>query len=153
MVKPQEIKKELLNSCALFVLSRKEKILQSLDSVKKSLYTASKSTSGDKHHTERAMLQIEREKLGNQLLEIEKLERTLSFIQPDKIVDKAQLGSLVITNIGIYFIAVSLGKITQNNKLYYVVSMQSPIGKVLLEKSKNDTFEFNGNKIIVLSIF
>ena len=70
-----ELKSILLKQCSQFVATRNEKILKTIKDIEYSLKEESKSTSGDKHHTGRAMLQIDREHVGYQLKEIEKVKR------------------------------------------------------------------------------
>ncbi len=148
----KEIKKQLLDRCKEMINHKKEILLFTLESIKKSLFDDTKSTSGDKHHTGRAMLQIDRENAGKQLLEIEKLEKTLSYIQPDKILNQIQLGSVVHTTLGNYFISISLGCVIVNTRNYYCISLQSPLGKQLIGKQPKDKFEFNQKTITILEV-
>ena len=55
-------------------------LIKTISDIEQALRDESKGTSGDKHHTERAMLQIEREATGKQLREIEKV-----MLQLDKV--------------------------------------------------------------------
>ena len=64
-----------------------------------SLKKETKNSSGDKHETTRAMIQIEREKNGKRIKEIEILKKqllTIKSIENNK--KKISLGSLVKTN-------------------------------------------------------
>lgn len=72
-MKENPIKKELLAYCKYQINQRYLKIKQTIQDIEESLMEESKNTSGDKHETGRAMLQIDRENAGKQLLEIEKL--------------------------------------------------------------------------------
>ena len=79
-----EIKVLLLDHCQQQVQKRYDKIKQSIASIEESLKEESKSTSGDKHHTGRAMLHIDRENAGRQLMEIEKLLAIINKIDVHK---------------------------------------------------------------------
>ncbi len=68
-----ELKFELQQQCKDLINFRLERIQKTIADIEYSLKDESKSTSGDKHHTGRAMLQIDRENAGNQLREIEKV--------------------------------------------------------------------------------
>ena len=63
----QELKFELQQQCKDLIKSRHRSILNTISDIETSLKDESKNTSGDKHNTGRAMLQIERENAGKQL--------------------------------------------------------------------------------------
>ena len=108
-----------------------------------------KSSAGDKHETGRAMAQLETEKLTSQLSEALKLEQHITQINPEIQRQKVALGSLVITNNGNFYIAVSLGKIEINRTTYFAISTLSPIGKLLMGLKANDAFSFNGKNYVI----
>ena len=66
------IKLELYDFCLEFVDNRFQTIQNTIKEIQESLLSETKSSAGDKHETGRAMLQLEREKSGNQLVEIQK---------------------------------------------------------------------------------
>ena len=68
-----ELKKELYNQCSDFIEHRLLAIKSTINDIQESLDSETKSSAGDKHETGRAMLQLDREKLGQQLAEIQKL--------------------------------------------------------------------------------
>lgn len=137
-------KEALLEACKKSLSNRFEKVNNTIAAIVESLQDASKSSAGDKHETSRAMLQIDRENAGKQLLELENLERLLPKIDIKKQTDYARLGSLIFTNHGIFFISISLGAVVIDDTTYYCVALQAPIGKELLGKKKKDEFVFNG---------
>ena len=69
-----ELKQQLYKLCQDFVENRKKTVQKNINEIQESLTSETKSSAGDKHETGRAMLQLEREKVGHQLAEIEKLE-------------------------------------------------------------------------------
>ncbi|WP_317231408.1 3-oxoacyl-ACP synthase [Subsaxibacter sp. CAU 1640] len=101
-----------------------------------------KSTAGDKHETGRAMLQLEREKLGKQLLEIEKLQEILSKLDSSTSSKTIGFGSIVHTTQANYFIVISAGILKVNSKMYYAISSTTPIGLLLMGKQKGDIITF-----------
>ena len=143
------IKEELYNQCKKFVEDRLETIQKTISSNQKALQSETKSSAGDKHETGRAMLQLEMEKAGQQLQSIQKMQETLSKIKLDNSTKKAHLGSLVKTNQASYFLSISAGKLEVENKIYFAVSISSPIGKALLGKQENEEALFNGKKFII----
>ena len=54
------------------------------------------------------------------------------------------LGSVIFTKKVNYFLSISAGQLEVANKIYFAVSVSSPIGKLLLGKQENDVISFNG---------
>ena len=129
------IKQQLYKKCQKFLDNRLKIIQATIADIQISLQSETKSSAGDKHETGRAMLQLEREKAGNQLAEIQKLIKTLHKVQPEIHHSVAALGSVVYTTQSNYFIAISAGEITVDNKKVYAISPSTPIGKLLIGKS------------------
>ncbi|MGA1227295.1 MAG: hypothetical protein ACO3VF_08710 [Tamlana sp.] len=62
------------------------------------------------------------------------------------------LGSIVKTSQMTFYIATSIGKIELDNEIYYAISLSSPIGQLLKNKTVNTSFEFNQNKYTITEI-
>ena len=139
----KEIKSALLEKCSQVVEERYEKIKVVLADIRESLIEESKSSAGDKHETGRAMLQIERENIGKQLLETENLRQSLHKINIDSPSSRVHLGSLVYTTQGIFFISISAGVINIDSTTYLAISPSSPIGHLLMGKEEGDQFKFH----------
>jgi hypothetical protein len=137
------IKSTLFEQCSKVVENRFQKIKQVIADIEESLLEESKSSSGDKHETGRAMLQIDRENAGRQLLEIENLQILLRKIDVLTTSTYARLGSLVYTDRGNYFIGISIGPVVVGKTNYLCVALHSPIGNLLAGKKKGDSFSFN----------
>jgi len=146
------IKKELYKACLKSVEKRMQTIEERLKLIEESRDNETKSSVGDKYETGRAMMQMEEEKSSAQLLEITNVRQRLSKIQIEKIFDKVEVGSLVSTNKGEYFISAGIGKIKINEEVFYCISIESPIGQLLRNKRKGGEIEFNKNKIQILDI-
>ncbi|WBU90596.1 3-oxoacyl-ACP synthase [Cellulophaga omnivescoria] len=145
-------KEELLKFCASFVNNRISRIQKNIAGVQESLTSETKSSAGDKHETGRAMLQLEREKLGAQLLEAEKMQQLLSKVTATKNATAIGLGSLVYTEKNNYFLSISAGEYVNTNNKVYCISANTPIGKLLLGKSAGDSFVFNGTTIKITQV-
>jgi len=146
------IKKALLDKCIKQVDDRLIKIKQTIATIEESLFEESKSSSGDKHETGRAMLQIDRENAGNQLREIEILAILLSKIDVHTTSDYARLGSLVQTDRYTYFVSISIGSVEVQGKNYLCVALNSPVGQLLSGKRKGDGFFLNGQSHAITSV-
>ena len=114
--------------------------------------TESKSSAGDKHETSRAMAQLEREKIGGQLIEMTKLHTILQRIQPTFVSDSIQLGSLVETTSGWFYISVGIGILNVAGTSLYCITPNAPVGKLLRGKKVQDSIEFNGNPTQILQL-
>ena len=147
-----ELKFELQQQCKDLIKLRYDSINKTISDIEYSLKEESKSTSGDKHHTGRAMLQIERENAGNQLREIEKVMHQLGKVDISLASETIRLGSIVETNQSNFFMSISVGKLETNNLIYLGVAPNSPIGMCLLGKTKGDQFNFNGKVYKILAV-
>ena len=147
-----ELKFELQQQCKDLIKLRYDSINKTISDIEYSLKEESKSTSGDKHHTGRAMLQIERENAGNQLREIEKVMHELGKVGISLASETIRLGSIVETNQSNFFMSISVGKLETNNLIYLGVAPNSPIGMCLLGKTKGDQFNFNGKVYKILAV-
>ncbi len=120
-------------------------IQKAIDEAIESANDDTKSSSGDKHETGRAMAQLEQEKGSKQLSEALEFKSVLKKINPEQKSDKILLGSLVYTNKGAFYIAVAAGKIMIEGQTFFAISSVSPIALKLIGLSKNDKLIFNGN--------
>ena len=142
-----ELKEYLLGYCKDFVEGRLKMLKDRMSSIRESLLNETKSTAGDKHETGRAMLQLEREKIGKQIAENLKLNETLSRVNIDSRKPNIVLGSVIYTKEANYFIAISAGKITFEDDTYFAIAPSSPIGRLMLGKKEGEEIEFNARKI------
>jgi len=148
-----QLKREAFQFCEVVVNTRLETIKHTIKTLQESLTSETKSSAGDKHETGRAQLQLEREKLGVQLSEVQKMQRALAKIDPHKSRTKIGVGALVITNQARYFIAISAGPYLNVDPPIYCISIATPMGQVLAEKNIGDEVVFNGKVIKIKAVF
>ena len=145
--------KQLLHKKCLESADQRIKIIQiAIDEAIESANDDTKSSSGDKHETGRAMAQLEQEKSGKQLNEAIEFKNVLEKINPEQRSDKILLGSLVYTNNGVFYISVAAGKLTLDNQTFFAISSASPLALKLLGLKANNEIDFNGNKYKILEI-
>ncbi|WP_262420224.1 3-oxoacyl-ACP synthase [Flagellimonas meishanensis] len=118
--------------------------------LRESLDSETKSSAGDKHETGRAMVQLEQEKLSQQLSDIEKSRSVLRRIGIGSNTTKVSLGSLVKTSLADYFIAISSEVFIDNGNHVYCISAGSPMARLLIGKEMGEEFAFNGKKYTIL---
>ncbi len=140
------IKEELYNLCLEFTNSRWKTIQNTISEIQESLTSETKSSAGDKHETGRAMLQLEREKAGNQLAEIIKIKEILSRIDIKKTTKVAGLGSVIYTTKANYYLAISAGELKIAANTFYAISPNTPIGQLLIGKGVGDEVSFRNQK-------
>lgn len=145
-------KEELFKACLDIVSDKIFQIQKRIQELQADLNQETKSTAGDKHETGRAMIHLEIEKVSQQLTVLNQKLSTLRKIKPSTVPKNIVMGTIVETNIGKYFLSVSLGMITINQDRFYTVSPVSPIGEQLLGKNKGDSLIFKGRKIKINNI-
>lgn len=148
-----KLKQQLYKQCVDFVENRLSNIQNQIKEIQESLTSETKSSAGDKHETGRAMLQLEREKAGQQLAEVEKLKEALSKIDVEKTSKTIGLGSVVFTTKANYFMAISAGQLNVNSELFFAISPNTPIGLLLKGKTINDQVMFREQKFVITTLF
>jgi len=146
------LKEQLLLECKAFLSKRRLVIENLISEIEISLQSETKSSAGDKHETGRAMLQLEREKLGKQLAENDILKEVISKIDITKSNSLVGLGSIVYTTEASYFIAIGLGEVVIDNQKFYIVSTKAPISQALLGKRIGDNIIFRDGKSKILNL-
>lgn len=148
----KNIKHELYNLCQVYLQQRIQTAKQAIEEAQQAANNETKSSSGDKYETGRAMMQLEIEKDSVQLSESLKLKQALDQISIDNSSTSVHPGSLVVTDQAVFFIAISVGKLTLHGKTYLAISPASPVGIKLLGLKLNDSFTFNDRTYVVQEI-
>ncbi len=146
------IKQQLHQLCAEQILARIKDAETAIAEARKASENDTKSSAGDKYETGRAMMQQEIDLNSRQLLEARKMQAQLQQINPDTINNLAQTGSLVETNQGDFYLAVSAGALFINGKKYYAISVASPMGLQLKGKQVGESFKLNNKEFKILKV-
>ena len=151
LVKTYQMKSELLEIIHQKISEKIQKLEQLIAETRAS-NNDTKSSMGDKYETSREMLQQEINNLQIQLNEHLKSQQILKNINPNphKIVT---LGSLVETEKGKFFIAVSLGELSFNQEKIFVISAESPLAKAMNGKKTGESFVVNNLSQIIKNIW
>jgi type V secretory pathway adhesin AidA len=88
-----------------------------------------------------------------QLNEANKLKIALTLVSTGSTSSTAETGSVVSTNNGNFYIAISAGVLTANGENYFAVSPASPIGMKLKARKTGDEFALNGKIYVVKGVF
>ncbi len=147
-----DIKKYILKKIIEIIDERIIASKHAVVAAKESRDNESKCSAGDKYEVGRTMVQLELEKSRVLLNKSLKLKNELTQLNLKRKNNKVNSGSLVITNQGNYFISIGIGKIEIENRLYYAISLASPIGERLYGKREGERFNFQGKEIIIKEI-
>ena len=151
LAKTYQMKSELLEIIHQKISEKIQKLEQLIAETRAS-NNDTKSSMGDKYETSREMLQQEINNLQIQLNEHLKSQQILKNINPNphKIVT---LGSLVETEKGMFFIAISLGELSFSQEKIFVISAESPLAKAMNGKKVGESFVVNNLSQIIKNIW
>jgi transcription elongation GreA/GreB family factor len=148
----EKLKEQVKSACQELLKHRIDSFIADEKSAKASAESDTKSSAGDKHETAREMVQQEREMIGRRISEAEKqLGELMKIIETDSS-NTIQAGSLIYCTLGWMYLSISLGSIMIGDQKVNIVSMDSPVGKLLKGKNIGDTIELNGKRIIIESV-
>ena len=137
------LKIELHQMCLQQVEQRIARAKEAMDAAQAAANNEGKSSAGDKYETGRAMMQLERDQHARLLTEALKLKQALDNIDPSRQHERAQTGSLLITDQGRYYLSISLGKLELNGQEWIALSPVTPLGSSLLGLRAGESLVFN----------
>ena len=129
--------------CLALIQSRIDGLNNELRGFQAAANEESKSSAGDKYETGRAMMHLEKEKVASQLNQVLKQQKVLRELHPERKSEKVELGSLLSTDQGLFYISISLGLIQTPEKVF-CISPVAPLGAAFLGKKPGDLVSFNG---------
>ena len=147
-----ETKQKLLIHCQKFIDDRINAIESAMAAAQDSANDETKSSAGDKYETGRAMMQLDIEQNGRQLAEATKQKTILHQINPAMVSAVAKFGSVVHTDNGNFFIAISVGQVQVEQETFMIVSAQSPAGSKLIGRQAGDTISFANKRYAIISV-
>lgn len=145
------LKQELLQVCTDYVNKRIYNYKLEMDTIKDSIENNDKGNSEDDDSGNGKLLN-DLEKNAQHLNDATKMMETLKQINPKIQNESGTLGSIVFTQTNVFFLSVSVGKIELENSSYFAISLQSPIGMLLRNKTKGDQINFNGTTYTITKI-
>ncbi|SKB52121.1 hypothetical protein SAMN05660776_1601 [Salegentibacter holothuriorum] len=147
------IKEKLFKACEAYLEERIQRIEGSLAGLEDDLGNETKSSAGDKYETGREMINLEINKLAEQLQQFKSLKNTLNVAKSRTNNGSAQLGTAVKTNMANYFIAIPANRIIIDGDEYFAIGANSPIAQLLLHKKAGEEITFNGKSTEILEVF
>ena len=146
-----ELKRAIHQQCLAYV----NDLIEAVETAMRDAQEAAEegaSSGADEMDASRAMAEIEKGKGASQLAETMKLKDSLVRVRIDKVYDSAQVGALVSTNHGDFFIAAATGKVKLDGKDYFAISPFSPIAKEMSGKKVGEGFKVNGREFTIKEI-
>jgi transcription elongation GreA/GreB family factor len=138
-----ELKKELYRQCVEYVDKRAHAAQLAVQEATEAANEDTKSSAGDKYETGREMMQQDAVMNQAQLNETHKLKITLSKISTGTADEKAGVGSMVLTDMGNFYISISAGALKADGMDFFAVSPASPVGLKLLGLKAGNEFNLN----------
>ncbi len=146
------LKASLLAACQHYVDERIANAQQAIASARDAAADDTKSSAGDKFETTREMMQQEIARHQQLLADAERMGQVLVSLDARPQSGPVRLGSLVETNRGTFFLAISAGRLEVDGNTYWVVSTASPIGNRLVDMQAGSRFSFNNMEYTVKQV-
>ena len=131
-----------------------------VENARKAMNEAQESANEGDDNTEEKLYNSYREEMHNKRdmfarqfeLAMEDLNQ-LNQVVTSKEYKKAEFGSMVETENGVYFISTSLGQIKLDNKTIFAVSPLAPVYKAFEGKKSGDSFTFRDKSIKIKDLY
>lgn len=146
------LKTSLLAVCQRYVDERIANAHQAIVSASDAAADDTKSSAGDKFETTREMMQQEIARHQQLLADAERMNQVLTSLDARPQSGPAKLGSLIETNRGTFFLAISAGRLEVNGNTYWAVSTASPIGSLLVGMQAGSLFTFNNMEYVIKQV-
>lgn len=147
-----DVKSKLFTACESYLESRISRLTAELKSLEVDLENETKSSAGDKYETGREMINMEWNKISNQLQQFKVQKDILEKAKNRTNTEVSGLGSLVKTTMANYFIAIPSGKIVVDGETYFAIGPGSPIAQLLQNKKAGEEIVFNGKSAEILEV-
>ena len=144
-------KQQLLQVCNNNVAKRINDYRAEIEIIKESI-SSNESSNSEEDDGGNGKLFNDLEKNVEHLNDAYKAQDYLKTIKTNIESKSVVLGSIVKTDTVNFYIASSIGKIIVDDVDYFAISLHSPIGLLLKNKTVGDTVEFNTTKYTIKSI-
>ncbi|WP_338358136.1 hypothetical protein [Yeosuana marina] len=144
-------KQLLLQICNEHVDKRITDYKNEIELIKDSIASNDKSNTED-DDSGNGKLFNDLEKNIEYLNNVQKTKEYLKLIKTNIEFKDVVLGSIVKTDSIHFYISTSIGKIDLEGETYYAISLQSPIGQLLKNKTVNSRFVFNDKTYLITEI-
>jgi transcription elongation GreA/GreB family factor len=147
-----KLKEQLYLQCVEYLRTKEAEIKTAINEAQEAANSDTKSSAGDKFETGRESMQQEIDLNLTRLGELNKQKQVLENIIPVQKGSVVMPGSVVHTNSGNYYIAISAKQLRADGVIYFAISISSPIGEKMAGKKAGEWFEMNGKKYMIESV-
>ena len=144
-------KKEIQVLCVKVLQTQLTRLKEMMMYAQEEANKETKSSAGDKYETGRSMMQLEKEKFAMQHSRVSEQLAILHNLDLGSH-DEVQEGSLVVTNIGMFFIAVGMEPLNMGEERITCISLSTPIGKCLEGLEEGDVADFRNQEIEIWDV-
>ncbi len=148
----KNIKSQLQSIMLQQIETQMQSLETALKSIEESKRNETKSSAGDKFETGRAMMQREQDKMEAQKSQLMITKNHLRQISPYKECVHGEIGALISTDKGDYYISVGMGKLIIDGKFYYAISPDAPLSKLMINKKVGEQVSFRDRKFQILVV-
>ena len=145
------IKQQLLQICNTRVDKRINDYKEEINLIKESIESNDKGSSEDDDSGNGKLLN-DLEKNMAHLNDAQQTKSHLQLVKTNIAFNDVVLGSIVKTNQRNFYISTSIGEIILDNQTYFAISLNSPIGQLLKNKTVNEQFEFNQTRYVITEV-
>jgi transcription elongation GreA/GreB family factor len=146
------LKVKVHQNCEQVLADKLKLISDDLESLQQAQQNETKSSMGDKYETGPAMLNQQRQRLLQQQQQLNANMRALGQLNPRATTEMVQLGTLLATDQGLFYLAIGLGAIECEDHQVWVISLQSPLGQALNAHKPDQTINFQGRTYRLLQL-
>jgi transcription elongation GreA/GreB family factor len=146
------LKEQLYNHCLEHLASRIQNAEAIIADARESARNETKSSAGDKYETAREMMQQDINMNLSRIAEAKAQQQVLEHIDNNRQSDIVIPGSVVLTDVGNYYIAISAGQLQADGGTYIALSITSPLGAKMKGLKAGDTFSFNNKDYIIENV-
>lgn len=121
-------------------------LLHATEQVREAIVNDDASTAGNKYETSRAMNQLELERMGTQLRQLEDQLKAIRQIPITVDVSSVGKGNMVRVGSMWVFIALALGRVNLDGMVISVISPVSPLAVAMMHKKPGDLVVIAGKE-------
>jgi transcription elongation GreA/GreB family factor len=125
---------------------------QEISSLQQEMSEDTKSSAGDKFETSREMMNQSINRLQDSLQQHKKQLQQLQGLKGSKSSEKVNMGSFVSCEKTCFLFGLAFGKVNSTKENIFALSLNSPLGRIFLDKKVGDIVKMNQSNYTIKSI-
>lgn len=146
-----KIKRLLVEECRRLHEASIKEFLEAMDDAQQSADDYGQTM--DLSDSYRTQMLAKRDMFAKQLEKAQTERIVLLRLDPARMSDKVEFGSVVITDTQKLFICVGLGKVTVEGEEFFTISTGVPFFQAIENRKKNEKFDFRGRMVEIRDVF